>query len=156
MRGRQGGVTLAEVTVGMALAALLLAAAVPLFTTALQAAAQGQRRLEAQQQARFALDAILREVRYAVNFSINDPGLKGKNELVLNNQQGDVVHFYANGYRGSNPLVDNGTYDVAILYLYTAANKGVVVSITLQDKADTQVNVFVQGTAVCLYALTGG
>ena len=155
MPGREDGFTLAEVTVSLALAALLLAAAVPFFITAWQAAAHEQRRLEAQQSARFALDAVLREVRYASYFSINNAGVPDKNELVLHNQQGEIVHFSADGYRGGNPLADNGKYNVALQYQYTGTNKGAVVSITVQDKADPQASAVLKGTAVCLYALTG-
>lgn len=155
MQGKQGGFTLAELAVAMAVAALLLAAAVPFFTTTIQAAAREQRRLEAQQSARFALEAILREVRYAVYFNINNTDVPDKAELVLVNQQGDEVHFYADGSRGSNPLVDNNKYNVLVLYQPAAGNNGVTVSITVQDKTDSQVSVFLKGTAVCLTALAG-
>lgn len=147
----QRGFTLAEVTVALALSAILLAVLVPFCTTALKAAAQEQRRLEAQQSARFALEAILREVRYAISL---ESAKSNDHELVFVNQQGDEVHFDAAAFRNSNPLVDTNKYDVTASYQYLSGFKGVTVTVTVTDKADRQASVSLTGTAVCLAALT--
>lgn len=59
----QSGFTLIELLLGLALTSILLAALLNLFFTSLSAWLSGRDRLEAQQTARIAMDAMAREIR---------------------------------------------------------------------------------------------
>ena len=72
VKNRQAGTSLLEVLIGLLLVALLLSGLWGLLYTAGQAWRLGVSKLELQQTARYALDIMVRDLRYGENFILED------------------------------------------------------------------------------------
>lgn len=67
----QKGITLVELVISMGLMVLLMTAALNLMVNSLQTWQINSRRIEVQQTARFALDSIVRELRFATDVVVD-------------------------------------------------------------------------------------
>ena len=65
---RQAGFTLIELMIVLTITVVLLSAMVPLLSTSLQAWRNGSSRSELQQTARFAVDSMVRDLRYGSDY----------------------------------------------------------------------------------------
>lgn len=70
---RQQGFTLVELLVGMSLMVLLLAGIFGLLFTSFKAWQTGSNRTDIQQNARYAMDIMIRDLQYASKITINTP-----------------------------------------------------------------------------------
>ena len=68
---RQDGSTLIELMIGLTLTVLLLSAVFTLLSTSLLSWSQGSSKMEVQQTARFAVDSIVRDLKFASSITIN-------------------------------------------------------------------------------------
>lgn len=83
----QQGFTLAELIIGMSLTVLLLSGIGTLISVNIQSWLNGSSRTEVQQTARYAMDMMVRELRYAKTFTLeNDHSLRFVDTKPPNNQ----------------------------------------------------------------------
>lgn len=71
----QKGISLTEIIVGMSLVSILMAAALTMLGSSVKVFQSGKSMTEVQQAARLAVDAIVREVRYASNVRLDNDRL---------------------------------------------------------------------------------
>ena len=158
VKNRQAGTSLLEVLIGLLLVALLLSGLWGLLYTAGQAWRLGVSKLELQQTARYALDIMVRDLRYGENFILED-----ETHLVYRNlgavaAVGNIYRYYLNTvdhklYRAgispwSSPQPVSGdnvwAANAVLLYptngrLFTLqGNDIVLISLTAVDKATNQ------------------
>lgn len=97
---KQLGFTLAELTVALALTAILLAALLSLLSTSLNSWQAGSTRTELQQTARYAVDMMVRELQYANSIIINS---ETSLTLQTNQYQSKTVTYFLDS--NSNPPI---------------------------------------------------
>lgn len=90
----QHGFTLTELVIGIALSVVLLSAMVPLLTTNIGAWIAGSSRSEVQQTARYAVDSMVRELRYSRNFQIETTFLNGQSITFVNLDTNNLNRYY--------------------------------------------------------------
>ena len=91
---KQDGVSLLEVVIALMLIVLLLPAIFGLLTASLSAWKVGTSRAEVQQTARFAIDSMVRNLRYGDEYTLeNDKSITYRN-LRPGNQQDYIYRYY--------------------------------------------------------------
>ncbi|MGI6091437.1 MAG: hypothetical protein GX348_04630 [Veillonellaceae bacterium] len=141
----QSGITLVELVIGMALTVLLMTAVVSLLSTSLQAWQTGSRKTEVQQTARFALDSVARELRYASNVVVdeNKSGITFKKNDTVSNEDTIYIYCSSNGVLrrvnkseggGAQPITGENNVKVAATFeLDTTDNRTVSINLTAID-----------------------
>lgn len=127
-RGRQSGMTLVELMIGLVVGLLVMASATSIFLTQQTTSQLGRSRQELQQQARFVLDLMSRDIRAAGDLACV-PGITPVNLLPTGvaasypmDQGGLRGTSYANGSLGTLPSwrgsgsIDQARSDVLVTY----------------------------------------
>lgn len=142
---RQSGITLVELIIGMALTVLLITAVVSLLSTSLQAWQTGSRKTEVQQTARFALDSVARELRYATGVVIdeNKHGVTFKKNDTAASEDTIYISCSSNGVLrrenkseggGAQPITGENNVKVAVAFELDASdNRTVRILLTATD-----------------------
>lgn len=141
----EAGITLVELIIGMALTVLLMTGIFSLLSTSLQAWQLGSRKIEVQQTARFALDSVTRELRYATNVTIDD----NKSGIIFNENKTssseNVIHIYSdsNGILrrenkttggGQQPITGGNNVKVVTSFAIDASdNRTISIALTATD-----------------------
>lgn len=93
IRFNQQGFTLAELILGMSLTVLLLSGIGTLLSVNIQSWLNGSSRTEVQQTARYAMDMMVRELRYAKNFT-SESAYSNKYSVLFNDTSTPAPNKY--------------------------------------------------------------
>lgn len=104
----QKGMTLIEVTLGLMLTVILLSGMLGMLSTAVYAWKAGSSRSELQHTARFAVDSIVRDLRYGDNYELGDNGRSITYRTIKSNQYGNIYRYHVS-------TVDHKLYKTSII-----------------------------------------